>query len=105
MEFYLPFVPAFLSYKTAIIYASGIIEIVIGICLLIPKTKQLASWAYLILMCIFLPIHIADLFTETPAMGTHQAAIIRLVVQFLQISLGVYFVKYSQASTSDDYEN
>ncbi len=105
MEFYLPFVPSILPYKPFVIYASGLLEILIGVFLLIPKTKQLASWAYLVLMCVFLPIHISDLFTETPAMGTHSAAIIRLGVQFFLIALGIYFVRFSQTTTAEKHEN
>jgi len=105
MEFYLPFVPYFLPYKPLVIYGSGIIELIIGIGLLIPKTKNIASWAYLVLMLLFLPVHIADIYTDTPAMGTHQAAIIRLGVQFLLIALGVYFVRLAANSKTEENEN
>ncbi|PCH76255.1 MAG: hypothetical protein COB98_06720 [Flavobacteriaceae bacterium] len=105
MEFYLPFVPAFLPFKPFVIYASGVLEIIIGIGLLIPKTKQFSAWAYLLLMLSFLPVHVADLFTETPAMGTHSAAIIRLFVQFLLIALGIYFVRFATSTTPANNEN
>jgi len=105
MEFYLPFVPSFLPYKPAIIYGSGILEIIIGISFFIPKTKKFAAWVYLLLMLLFLPVHIADIYTDAPAMGTHQAAIVRLIVQFLLIALGVYFVRIVTTSSTEDYEN
>lgn len=105
MEYYLPFLPTFLAYKPFVIYSSGIIEILLGISLLIPKTKQLASWVCVILMCLILPIHIVDLYTETIIMGTHQAAIIRLIVQLLLIALAVCFVGYSQTLTFEGNEN
>ena len=38
-------------------------------------------------MVAFLPIHIWDLFKEVPAIGSQNAAIIRLIVQFIFIAL------------------
>ncbi|MBL4745080.1 MAG: hypothetical protein JKY08_01805 [Flavobacteriaceae bacterium] len=105
MEFYLPFVPAFLGAKPFIIYASGIVEIIIGLGLFIPKTTLKASWAYLVLMCLFLPVHVADLFSDAPAIGSHNAAIIRLIVQFSLIALGAYFIRYYQKTKAINHEN
>lgn len=86
-DFYLPFVPSFLPIPTAIIYTSGIIEIILGIMLIIPKYARLGALGILLLMLIFLPIHVWDVFSDTPAIGSHQAALIRLPVQLLFIAL------------------
>ena len=87
-DFYLPFVPSFLPYKIMIIYASGIVEIVLGgILLLDKKYAKYGALGILLLMIIFLPIHIWDVFSATPAIGTHQAALIRLPIQFLLIAI------------------
>ena len=86
-DFYIPFVPSFLPFTAAIIYASGILEILLGIMLIIPKYSKHGAFGILVLMLIFLPIHIWDMFSETPAIGSHQAALIRLPVQFLFIFL------------------
>lgn len=66
-------------------YASGAAEILLGIGLLIPKWREKAAWGIVILMLIFFPLHIWDLFKEEPALGSTQAAIIRIPVQFLFI--------------------
>lgn len=87
-DFYLPFVPSFLPYPMAIIYISGIIEIVLGIALLLSKKyAKLGALGILVLMILFLPIHIWDVFSETPAIGSHSAALIRLPIQFVLIAL------------------
>lgn len=85
-EFYEPFVPEFLPGKTALVYASGVVEIVLGGMLLVPKYTKTAATGIIILMFIFLPIHIWDVFSETPSIGSHKAAMIRLPVQFLFIA-------------------
>ena len=82
-SFYTPFVPAFLPYEMSIIYISGLLEIIFGFFLLIPKYAKFASTGILLLLLLFLPIHIWDVFSDTPAMGSHKAALIRLPVQLL----------------------
>lgn len=84
--FYEPFVPAFLPAKTMIVYLSGVVEIVLGILLLVPKYTKLAATGIIILMLVFLPVHVWDVFSETPAIGSRQAALIRLPFQFLFIA-------------------
>ena len=84
--FYQPFVPAFLPFKTAIIYMSGVLEVLFGLLLLIPKYTKLGAMGILVLLLIFLPVHVWDVFSETPAIGSQKAAYIRLPVQFLFIA-------------------
>jgi len=83
--FYEPFVPDFLPFKTIIVYLSGAVEIILGILLIIPKYTKMAATGIIILMLVFLPIHIWDVFSETPAIGSRQAALIRLPFQLLFI--------------------
>ncbi len=78
--------PAFLPAKTFIVYASGVVEILLGILLLIPKYTKLAATGIILLMIAFLPIHIWDIFSENPAIGSKNAAMIRLPIQFLFIA-------------------
>jgi len=82
---YIPFVPSFLPFTLAIIYISGLFEILFGLALFFKKHETIGAWGILILMLLFLPIHIWDVFSDTPAIGSHNAALIRLPVQFLLI--------------------
>jgi uncharacterized membrane protein len=85
--FYIPFIPSFLPLSTAIIYISGIAEILLGIMLIIPKYAKQGALGILLLMLIFLPIHIWDVFSATPAIGNHEAALIRLPIQLVFIGI------------------
>jgi len=78
------FVPDFLPVNF-IIYSSGIIEIALGIGVFIPSFKSKASLGILILMIIFLPLHIIDIFKDEPAIGSKMLAYIRLPLQFVLI--------------------
>ena len=86
-QFYIVFVPSFLPFTMAIIYITGIIEMVLGIMLFIPKYIKTGALGVLILMLLFLPIHVWDVFSDTPAIGSQSAALIRLPVQFLFIAI------------------
>ena len=93
-DFFIPFVPIFLPLKTTIIYISGAIEIIVGLLLFIHKYAKYGAIGILVLLLLFLPIHIWDVFAETPAIGSKQAALIRLPIQFLIIFI-VWKVKNS----------
>ncbi len=76
------FIPNFLP-KLIINYIAGLLELAIGIGLLISKTTKQAALAMFVLMLIFLPIHIWDVFRKKPAIGSKKIAIIRVPLQFL----------------------
>lgn len=84
---YIPFVPSFLPFTMAIIYISGLFEILFGLALFFKKMKIIGAWGVLILMLLFLPIHVWDVFSETPAIGSRNAALIRLPLQFLLVGI------------------
>lgn len=87
---YRSFIPDSLP-EDLIIYISGIAEIIVGLGVFIPRYRSLATLGILVLMVIFLPLHILDVFKENPAIGSHQAALIRLPVQFVFI-LWAWFI-------------
>ncbi len=64
-------------------YVVGVIEIAIGIGLFLTSTVKIAASSFFILMLLFLPLHIWDLFRERPAIGSKKMAIIRLPIQFV----------------------
>lgn len=82
--FYDPIMPAWFPKRVANALG-GVAEIIIGIMLLVPKTKYYGIWLALALMIIFLPLHVWDLTKTRPAIGPHWVAAIRLLVQFALI--------------------
>jgi uncharacterized membrane protein len=86
-DFYIPFVPYFLPFTKAIIYVSGLVEVLLGLMLIIPKYVKMGAIGIMLLMLLFLPIHIWDVFSDSPAIGSSQAALIRLPIQFLFIAI------------------
>jgi uncharacterized membrane protein len=79
------FIPDFMS-KVLVNYATGTIEILIGIGTLTKRFRKSATLALFILMIVFLPLHTLDLFKEHPAIGSHLIAAIRFPIQFILIA-------------------
>ncbi len=86
-EFYSAMIPPFISESFANIL-SAIVEFVIGVALLISKYRKWGGLGFSGLMVAFMPLHVWDLFREEPAIGSTNAAIIRLFIQFVLIFLG-----------------
>lgn len=98
-DFFIPFVPEFLPLKTTIVYASGVAEILVGLLLLIKKYAKIGAIGVLVLLFLFLPIHIWDVFAEAPVIGSKKAALIRLPIQFLLIFI-VFKIKNSVSNNN-----
>lgn len=92
---YLPFFPNQFPQK-AIVYGSGIIEIVVGICALIPRYSRFGTLGIFILMLAFLPLHIIDVFKENPVVGSKVLAYIRLPIQFVLIAWACFILKQKE---------
>ena len=87
-EFYTGFIPEPSPEALANGFAV-VVEAAIGIGLFIPRLRARAGLAFAVLMIGFMPLHIWDALKEAPAVGSHAAAAIRLVVQVLFIAGGV----------------
>lgn len=79
-EFYNPFIPDFLP-ELWVNYATGVVELMLGIGLCIPRFQKKAALGALWLMIAFTPIHLWDLWSDAPAIGSRNAAWIRIAVQ------------------------
>jgi len=95
-DFFVPFVPKFLPFKLAVVYISGFFEIGLGLLLFFKKYAKMASLGIFVLLLLFLPIHIWDVISETPVIGSKTAAWIRLPIQFLLIFL-IWKIKNNSA--------
>jgi uncharacterized membrane protein len=68
-----------------VVYASGVVEFMLGVLLLILKCTQITVTGSMVLMLVFLPIPISNVFSDTPPVGSYEAALIRLLIQFVFI--------------------
>lgn len=62
-------VPAFIPYPFALVYLSGAIEILAGICLLIPQFSRQAAWTLVVLYIVVFPANLNQAIHNIPVVG------------------------------------
>ena len=93
-DWYVRIVPPILPFKTAIVYISGILEIILGTLLIFPKTRFIASWGLILLLVAVYPANIYVALTNGEAMDiTPLIAWGRLPFQFVFIGLAYWHSK------------
>ena len=94
---FLKIVPPYLPYKIELVYISGFLEIVLGVMLLIPKTRVYAGWGLIMLLIAVYPANIYLAFNETPqkaiGISAFAASWIRLPIQFIFLGLAYWHSK------------
>ena len=86
-EFYLPIMPPYLPWHAELVFLSGVAEVIIGVGLLIPRTRVLAAWGAIALLVAVFPANIhqalADVPMGNPPRPTGVFRWIRLPLQFV----------------------
>ena len=91
---FLQIVPPYLPYKIELVYISGLLEIVLGFMLLIPKIRGYAGWGLIMLLIAVYPANIYLAQTNGAAMNTTPLiAWGRLPFQFVFIGLAYWHTK------------
>ena len=57
-DFYYPLIPDYLPFHEAINYISGVAEILLGIGVLVNKTRSLSSYLLVAMLVCFIPAHV-----------------------------------------------
>ena len=88
-ELYVAIMPDYLPWHEALVWISGAAEIVLGIALLVPRTRTLAGWGIIALLIAVFPanLHMAlhpERFGDVPSLALYA----RLPFQLVFIGLG-----------------
>lgn len=96
-EMYTAMVPKFIPILFADVFAV-VSEALVGILLLVPKTRKYGAIGFTVLMIIFLPLHIWDVFRVekqgNPLVRNMNVAVIRLVIQVMVIAVGFWMYRF-----------
>ena len=80
-----------------LIYLSGLFEIILGILLIIPKYRKIASYGIMLLLIAVYPANIYLAFNEEPqnlmGISSFMASWVRLPLQFIFIGLAYWHSK------------
>ena len=96
-NWFINIVPPYLSWHLELVYLSGLFEIILGLLLLIPKTRKLAAYGLIALLIAVYPANIYLAFNELPqkmiGISSFAASWIRLPIQFIFIGLAYWHSK------------
>jgi uncharacterized membrane protein len=89
-EFYLPIMPPYLPWHEALVFLSGVAEVIVGVGLLIPRTRVLAAWGAIALLIAVYPANVhmalADVPVGDPPRSSGMLRWVRLPLQFVLIA-------------------
>jgi uncharacterized membrane protein len=92
---YLRIMPGFLPAPEFLVYLSGIAEIILGVALLFPETKDLAVYGIILMLTVFLLVHFHMLSSKKAAAGMPKwALILRIPLQFLLMWWAYSYLNY-----------
>lgn len=74
------FIPVNIRYL--LIYLSGAAELLLALGLLLPEYRELSAGLVFVMLVLYLPLHIRDVFIDRPVVGTKLIALLRLLLQF-----------------------
>ncbi len=84
--FYLKIMPRYIPFHLFFVYATGVIEIILGILILIRKYQKMAAWLIVLMLIAFLPVHVQMLMDTWISLNIKFiAAALRLPLQFVLI--------------------
>ncbi|WP_031425967.1 MauE/DoxX family redox-associated membrane protein [Flavimarina sp. Hel_I_48] len=80
---YLRIMPRYLPAPKLLVYLSGLAEIILGIAVCFPLTKDLALWGIMLMLALFFMVHFHMLSSEKAAAGFPKwLLIVRILMQF-----------------------
>jgi len=68
-EYYLPMMPPYIPWHAAMVFLSGVAEVVLGIAVLIPATRSPAAWGLIALLIAVFPANIHIALNDIPVFG------------------------------------
>jgi len=82
-KMYMRIMPKYLPYHKALVYLSGIAEILLGIGLCVPDLKAISIYGIIAMLAVFLLVHFYMLSSEKAAAGIPRwILILRIPLQF-----------------------
>ncbi|MFK7985923.1 MAG: MauE/DoxX family redox-associated membrane protein [Sandaracinaceae bacterium] len=93
-DFYVQIMPPYLPLHLELVWLSGVAEVLLGVAVLVPKTRRLAGWGLVALLVAVFPanLHMAlhpEDFPDAPAWGLY----LRLPFQLLFIAWSLWVTR------------
>lgn len=73
-DYYVPMMPPYLPGHDALIFLSGIAELVLGVAVLVPSLRSMAAWGIIILLIAIFPANLHIALNNVPVFGAAEGA-------------------------------
>jgi uncharacterized membrane protein len=91
-DFYTKIMPPYLPWHLELVYVSGVAETLLGIMVLIPKSRRLGAWGLIALLIAVFPANIHMALNPQAFPGISPALLwLRLPLQFVLIAWAYWF--------------
>jgi uncharacterized membrane protein len=91
---YMRIMPRYLPAHKTLVYLSGIAEIILGLALCFPQTKNLAIYGIILMLSIFLLVHFYMFSSKKAAAGIPKwALILRIPLQFFLMWWAWFYIE------------
>lgn len=71
-DFYMPMMPPYVPWHRSMVYLSGLAEVLLGIGVLVPRTRQMAAWGLIALLIAILPANLHVALNDVPLFGAEK---------------------------------
>jgi uncharacterized membrane protein len=68
-DFYLPMMPSYLPAHAELVFLSGVAEVLLGVAVVIPRTRRLAAWGIVALLIAVFPANLNMAIHDIPVGG------------------------------------
>ena len=94
-EMYMRIMPRYLPAHRSLVYLSGLAEIILGIGLIFPETKDVAIYGIILMLIIFLLVHFYMLSSKKAGAGIPKWILIaRIPLQFILIWWAWFYLQF-----------
>lgn len=94
-KMYLRIMPRFLPEPKTLVYLSGMAEIVLGLTLIFPETKNIAVYGIILMLLVFLLVHFYMLSSPKAGAGFPRWALfLRIPLQFVLIWWAWFYLRF-----------
>ncbi|MEE8375872.1 MAG: DoxX family protein [Acidimicrobiia bacterium] len=97
---YLQIIPDFVPVPLAVVYVSGVVEIILGVAVLFGPTRMMAAWGLIILLVVVFPANINVAVNDLVFLGEEPNSLVnwlRLPVQAVLIVWAWWYTRVRRA--------
>ncbi len=95
--FYVNIMPPYLPWHEELVFLSGVAEVVLGVAVLVPRTRRLAAWGIIALLVAVFPANVHVAVNDVPMLGAEQGAgplhWVRLALQGVLIAWAWWYTR------------